>query len=71
MLPLGDVVTTTITIVLQCNNSQEVLLLKVRIKSHDFIVEIHYAALARKPVILVSVGAELPANKGDVAVIKP
>ena len=47
MLPLGDVIPTTVAVVLQGDDGQEVSVLQLGIEGFDFFVEIHHAALAK------------------------
>ena len=50
MLPLGDVITFAVAVVLQANGVHEICVLQFRVKGFDFFVEIHHAALANTPL---------------------
>lgn len=55
MVPLFDVVTVAIAVVLQRDDGNEITVCEFRIQRFDFFVECHYPALTSAPVIYVYV----------------
>ena len=48
MFPLGDIIASTIRIVLQNDHSHKVLRRQRRIDRHDFIMQTHHVPLTKK-----------------------